>query len=261
MYSISKYASSIDPFFLPSSGITTRASSQDYFKAHRLALEYKYERELHNKNSDINPAGRKINFRYEYEMSKINPEIQADNQGNVTTVFKDNNLHKLEGTWSEGLYIFNNHSVNLKLRAAGILGKPVDSFYDFYAGGLIGMRGYPYFSMGGGRLAHANLTYRFPLISKIDTRISPLYLDKLYLSIFGDVGDAWNGDGERLKDFKKDIGFELRLQAFSSYVFPTSIFFSAAYGTDKFTSRFSGKDITYGKEMIYYFGMLFGFDI
>jgi Tol biopolymer transport system component len=260
-YAISKYASSIDPFFLPSSGITTRASSQDYFKAHRLAMEYKYERELHNKNSDINPAGRKINFRYEYEMSKINPEIQADDQGNVTTVFKNNNLHKLEGTWSEGLYIFNNHSINLKLRAAGILGKPVDSFYDFYAGGLIGMRGYPYFSMGGGRLAHANLTYRFPLISKIDTRISPLYLDKLYLSIFGDVGDAWNGDGERLKDFKKDIGFELRLQAFSSYVFPTSIFFSAAYGTDKFTSRFSGKDVTYGKEMIYYFGMLFGFDI
>jgi len=260
-YAISKYASSIDPFFLPGSGLTTRASSQDYFKAHRLALDYKYERGYHNKNSDINPAGRKINFRYEYEMSKINPELQADDQGNVSTVFKDNNLHKLEGIWSEGLYIFNNHSINLKLRAAGILGKPVDSFYDFYVGGLIGMRGYPYFSMGGGRLAHANLTYRFPLISKIDTRISPLYLDKLYLSIFGDIGDAWNGDGEKLKDFKKDIGFELRLQAFSSYVFPTSIFFSAAYGTDKFTSRFSGKDITYGKEMIYYFGMLFGFDI
>lgn len=260
-YALSKYASSIDGFYLPSSGITARASSQDYFKAQRLSLDYKYEKGFHNKNSDINPAGRKINLRYEFENSNINPELAVDEQGNVSTVFKDNKLHKLEGTWSEGMYIFNNHSLNLKLRAAGILGKPVDSFYDFYAGGLIGMRGYPYFSMGGGRLAHANLTYRFPLISKIDTRISPLYLDKLYLSLFGDVGDAWNGDDKVINDFKKDIGFELRLQAFSSYVFPTSIFFSAAYGLDSFDKKFLGKNLTYGKEMIYYFGVLFGFDI
>jgi len=149
----------------------------------------------------------------------------------------------------------------MKLRAASILGKPVDPFYDFYVGGLIGMRGYPYFSMGGGRLAHANLTYRFPLITKIDTRISPLYLDKLYFSVFGDIGDAWNGTAPQFNKLKKDIGAELRLQAFTSYVFPTSIFFSAAYGTDSFTNRFAGKDVTYGKEMIYYFGMLFGFDM
>jgi outer membrane translocation and assembly module TamA len=81
------------------------------------------------------------------------------------------------------------------------------------------------------------------------------------LSLFADVGDAWNGNRENMSNLKKDVGFELRLQAFSSYVFPTSIFFSAAYGTDSFTKRFSGKDVTYGKEMIYYFGMLFGFDI
>ncbi len=260
-FGASKYASSVEGFYLPSSGITTRASSQDYFKAQRISLDYKYEKRFHNKNSDINPAGRTINLRYEYESSKINPELLVDEQGNVSTVYATNNLHKFEGTWTEGMYIFKNHSLNLKLRAAGILGKPVDSFYDFYAGGLIGMRGYPYFSLGGGRIAHANLTYRFPLISKIDTRISPLYLDKLYLSLFGDFGDAWNGTPNTFNDFKKDVGFELRLQAFSSYVFPTSIFFSAAYGLDSFSKRFSGKDVTYGKEMIYYFGMLFGFDI
>lgn len=260
-YGASKYASSVDGFYLPSSGITTRASSQDYFKAQRISLDYNYEKSFHNKNSDINPAGRRINLRYEYEASKINPELLVDEQGNVSTVYASNNLHKLEGTWVEGLYIFKNHSINLKLRAAGILGKPVDSFYDFYAGGLIGMRGYPYFSLGGGRVAHANLTYRFPLFTKIDTRVSPLYLDKLYLSLFGDIGNAWNGEPASFNEFKKDVGFELRLQAFTSYVFPTSIFFSAAYGTDSFTKRFTGKDVTYGKEMIYYFGMLFGFDI
>lgn len=261
MYGISKYASSINNFYLPSSGITVPASSQDYFKAQRISLDYKYERNYHNKNSDINPAGRKVHLRYEYEASKINPELIVDDNGNVSTVFTDNNLHKVEGVWSEGLYIFKNHSLNLKLRGAAVLGKPVDSFYDYYAGGLVGMRGYPYFSLGGGRVAHANLTYRFPLISKIDTRISPLYLDKLYLSLFADIGDAWHNQTPSFDQLKRDIGFELRLQAFSSYVFPTSIFFSMAYGTDSFTKRFQGTDVTYGKEIIYYFGMLFGFDI
>lgn len=260
-YGISKYASSINNFYLPSSGIAVSASSQDYFKAQRISLDYKYEKSFYNKNSDINPAGRKINLRYEYEASSINPELLVDDQGNVSTVFTHNNLHKIEGVWSEGIYLFRNHSLNMKLRGAAILGKPVDSFYDFYAGGMIGMRGYPYFSLGGGRLAQANLTYRFPLISRIDTRISPLYLDKLYLSLFADYGDAWYGTAPQLNEFKKDIGFELRLQAFSSYVFPTSIFFSMAYGLDSFTKRFQGTDVTYGKEVIYYFGMLFGFDM
>jgi len=260
-FSISKYASSVDDFLLPASGIFVRSSSQDYFRAKRFTFDYNYDRSLYNRNSDINPAGRKVKIRYEYESSKINPEYQVDDQGNVSTVFQDNNLHKIDAEWSEGFYLMQNHSLNLKLRGAGYLGKRADSFYDFYAGGLIGMRGYPFFSLGGSRLATANLTYRFPLISKIDTRISPFYLDKLYLSLFADFGNAWYGDETKLKEFKKDIGAELRLQAFSSYVFPTSVFASVAYGTDQFTKRFIGKDVTYGKELIFYFGVLFGFDL
>ncbi|MBK9334911.1 MAG: hypothetical protein IPM96_21555 [Ignavibacteria bacterium] len=46
----------------------------------------------------------------------------------------------------------------------------------------------------------------------------PLYLDKLYFSLCGDYGNAWNGSNTKLKDFKSDIGAQLRLQAFSFYV-------------------------------------------
>jgi len=123
------------------------------------------------------------------------------------------------------------------------------------------MRGYPFYSMGGGRLFTANLTYRFPLVENIDYRLPPLYFDKLYFSIFGDWGDAWDERDIKLKNFKKDLGFEIRLQAFTSYAFPTSIFFSGAYGLDQFTKRFQGQDVIYGKEWRFYFGMLFGFDI
>ena len=58
-------------------------------------------------------------------------------------------------------------------------------------------------------------------------------------------------------------GAELRLQAFSFYSYPTSIFFNASYGFDRF-SRFiklQNATVTYGKEWRFYFGVLFGFDI
>jgi len=260
-YTFSKYASNIDGFVIPSSGAFIRGSSQDYFKSNALTVDYKYEDFYANRNMDINPAGRKISFQYQFEASKINPEYIVDENNQVVTAYTNHNLHKLDANWLESVGLFNNsHTVALKLRAASIFGPKVEDFYNFYATGLPGMKGYPFYALGGGRLFTANLTYRFPLFTKIDTRISPFYLDKLYFSIFGDWGNAWEEKDVRINQFKKDIGAELRLQMFSSYVFPTSLFFTTAYGFDSFTQRFQGKDVTYGKEVRFYFGMLFGFD-
>jgi outer membrane protein assembly factor BamA len=149
------------------------------------------------------------------------------------------------------------------LRGATIVGPPVDEFFDFYAGGLVGMRGYPFYSLGGNEIAVVGLNYRFPLLNKIDLRVFQLYFDKLYFSVFGDIGNAWTGTSPALGEFKKDIGGELRLQAFSYYSFPTSIFFSGAYGFDRFSRLFvdTGQTVTYGKEWSFYFGITFGFDL
>ena len=260
-YSFSKYASDIDGFLIPQSNIAIPASAQDYFKAHTLSLSYSYENYYPNRNMDINPVGRRVRIKYDFEMSKINPAYVVDNNGNLSTVYQNNKLHKIDAEWLESIGLFNNqHSVSLKVRGATIFGPRVDEFYAFYATGLPGMKGYPFYALGGGKVLTGNLTYRIPVLTKIDTRISPLYLDKLYFSIYGDYGDAWDGNDITLKDFKKDMGAELRLQAFSFYAFPTSIFLNAAYGFDEFTKRFRGENVTYGKEWRFYFGVLFGFD-
>lgn len=261
-YNFSKYAAQIDGFLIPSSGINIRGSSEDYFKANALTFDYNYDVAYANRNMDINPIGRRVRIQYQFESSKINPEYTVDENNNLISVYKKNKLHKLDVNWLESAGLFgNNHSLALKLRAATIFGPEVEDFYHFYASGLPGMKGYPFYALGGGRLFTANLTYRFPLIKHIDRRISPFYLDKLYFSIYGDWGNAWDEKSVKLNDFKKDIGAELRLQMFSSYVFPTSLFFNASYGFDSFTKTFQGKNVTYGKEVRYYFGMLFGFDI
>jgi len=261
-YNFSKYSASIDGFLIPSSKIYIRGSSEDYFRANGLTVDYNYEVYYPNKHMDINPIGRKVKIQYQYEGSKINPEYTVDENNNLLTVYQKNRLHKLDANWLESVGLFENkHSIALKLRAATVFGPKVDEFYSFYASGLPGMKGYPFYALGGGRLFTANLTYRFPLISKIDMRISPFYLDKLYFGVYGDWGNAWDEKDVKLNQFKKDIGAELRLQMFSAYAFPTSLFFNAAYGFDSFTKNFQGKNVTYGKEVRYYFGMLFGFDL
>jgi Tol biopolymer transport system component len=261
-YNFSKYAANIDGFLIPSSGIGIRGSSEDYFKANALTLDYFYDNIYPNRNMDINPIGRKVKIEYQYEASKINPEYTVDENNNLISVYKKNNLHKLDVNWLESVGLFGNkHSLALKLRAATIFGPEVEDFYSFYASGLPGMKGYPFYSLGGGRLFTANLSYRFPILTKIDIRISPFYLDKLYFGIYGDWGNAWDEKAVKINEFKKDIGAELRLQMFSSYAFPTSLFVNASYGFDSFTKNFQGKEVTYGKEVRYYFGMLFGFDL
>ncbi len=261
-YSYSNYSYINDPFAIPGTGVPVRSSRETYFKSNDFSLSYHYESIRPNRNMDINPIGREVDIRYDYEISDINPQLVVKDDGTFTTEFDKNNLHKLEVNWSEGIGLFNNlHSLTLKLRGATIFGPPVDGFYDYYATGLPGMKGYPFYSLGGGRIAVANLTYRLPIFSKIDTRISPLYLDKLYFSLYGDFGNAWYGNAAKLSDFKKDIGAQLRLQAFSFYVFPTSIFLDAAYGFDRFTRIYLNKPVTYGQDWSFYFGMLFGFDI
>lgn len=262
-YTLSNYNSAIDGFVLPQSGIFIRGSEESYFKSHDIFAEYNYESYEFNRNTDINPTGRKVNIRYDFEMSKIDPEYVYDqNSGTYLTVYQKNNLHKLDVNWFESFGLFNKkHTLSFKLRAATIFGPQVDNFYDLYASGLPGMKGYPFYSMGGNRVATINMTYRLPLFTNIDTRIPPFYLDKLYFSVYGDFGNAWYEKNTNLKDFKKDVGIELRLQAFNSYTFPTSVFINASYGFDKFTKNFRGQNVTYGQELRLYFGILFGFDL
>lgn len=256
----SNYSYSLDAFALPS-GISVRSSSETYFKAWDLSFKYGFEEYYPTRNTDINPIGRKVDIQYNYEASNINPTLVVNDDGTVQTDFEARNLHKLYGSWLESFGLFGRkHTLSFRLTGATIFGPPVEDFYNFYVTGMPGMKGYPFYSLGGGRMASLNVTYRLPVFSRIDTRLSPLYLDKLYFSVYGDYGNAWNGSDVTVEDFKSDVGMQLRLQATSFYVFPTSIFFDAAYGFNEFTQVYQGSPVTYGKEWNFYFGVLFGFD-
>lgn len=75
---------------------------------------------------------------------------------------------------------------------------------------IFALRGYAVGAASGNRLASTGLEYTLPIFQHIDRNFGPIYLDRLYLSAFTDVGSAWN-NGDAANPFAS-TGLELRLK-------------------------------------------------
>ncbi|MFH0991773.1 MAG: biopolymer transporter Tol [bacterium] len=261
-YTHSRYNADVSSFVIPTVGISPGFQNV-YLVGNNLQMEFSHEDIHPTVDKDINPIGRTFKLRYSYEFSKFNPEGNYEiESGLLVPQYTHPKFQRLELFWNEYLKLpFPKHTLTLSLHGASMFGKQVDDFFDFYAGGFTGMRGYPFYSMGGSELFTFNIAYRFPIVKAINFRVAQFYFTKLYGSVFGDVGNSWRGSLSTVKGFKSDAGFELRLEAFSFYQYPTRIFFSGAYGFDRFTRDFRSVDVTYGKEWRFYLGVLFGFEL
>jgi Tol biopolymer transport system component len=265
-FSHSRYSADIGSFIIPSDSthvaLNVPGSSNLYFKGNDISVIWEFSAFLPSRNSEINPVGSRLWLRYDYEMNRFNStgEYQASETG-LSPVMTPFNFHKLELKLAEHFELPGwSHTLTLAGRGGTIFGPEVPDFFNFYAGGLIGMRGYPFYAIGGNEIAAFNATYRFPIWQNIDARLSNIYFDKIYGSFHADIGDAWNGT-PALKQFKRDVGFELRLESYSFYAYPTRVFVNGTYGLDAFT--YHGKNVTaqYGQEWRFYLGILFGFDL
>jgi hypothetical protein len=210
--------------------------------------------------SDISPSGGYKGF-VEYTRANhdfiTDIEIGGDAIG-LREIYDPNNYDIVEfGVEKYFKSPIHKHTIEARIRG-GVIGEPVDPFFYLYAGGLPGMRGYSYYSLGGERIAVGTLTYRVPLVRQAAWNLWPLSVNHIYAAAFADIGDAWNGDyGSRSP--KKDVGIGLRSQLHSFYMYPTAISFDVAYGLDEFTVTEEDISTSYGKEFRYYLTILFDF--
>ncbi len=261
-YSLSRYNADIGSFYIPGSG-DSPGFRNVYLVGNTLSAQLTHDGIVPNLDRDINPIGRTFTLRYSFAFNKFNPdgEFSIEN-GTLVPQYTKPSFHTVEVLWNEHLSLpIDKHTLTLSVHGASTLGKRVDDFFDFYGGGFIGMRGYPFYGLGGNDLAVVSAAYRFPLVSKLNFRFLQFYFTKLYGSVFADYGDAWTGPTPDVGTWKKDAGFELRLESFSFYQYPTRIFFSGAYGFDRFNRTFNNTDVAYGKEWRFYLGILFDFEM
>ncbi len=262
----SDYVATLGSFSLPNNAGLYPSTKDTYFVGRNIQLTFWHKAFEPHKDADINPIGRDITLQLNYENDDYNDEGEYEiENGVLVPQYNDYNFMRAEMDWKEYVSINKyGHTINGRLKVGSIIGAELPDFFDYYIGGLVGMKGYPFYSIGGNQAYWMHLEYRFPLFRNIDAKYGPWYLDKIFMSVYADVGNAWNSwddDFARMDLQKKAAGAEIRIKMNSFYLFPTAIFANVAYGFDKFTRVVRDEDIHYGQEFIFYAGVLFDFSL
>lgn len=228
--------------------------SYTYHKGSALQLKWTHRSIPPALNSGIAPKkGQFWDLDFTYNRDNfINGFEVHQNYGTLVEAFRSYPYFRILGEFRNYRSLAGSWMMRLKW---GWIDRRVDSFYNLFAGGLDGLKGYPYYSLEGRKLIHAELAYRFPILRKAGLRLLFIQLDNLYGSLYGQAGNAF--DTDRLKEFswRRTAGFQLRSELFGFYGYPVKLFADAAYGLDGFSH--AGQD--YGKEWRFYFGLLFDF--
>lgn len=227
-----------------------------YFSGRSLVAQYDYENIRRARDMEANPrGGRKLQLRFSREFNKFIEGFAINSEyGTLQEVFAPYDYNRVQIDWSEHFSLLGRSGLTVMARG-GLIDRPIDSFFNFFAGGLDGIRGYPYYSIEGRKLLHGRATVRTPLLSQMDFRLLQLYFDKLFIGVAYDYGNAFDGAKLQLKDFRDSVTLQTRLEMVSFYSFPTRLFFDAAYGFDRFKNR----GVEYGGEWRLYFGLAFGY--
>jgi hypothetical protein len=237
-----------------------------YFKGWSGRLGYYTDQRRPGIASEINPTG---GYKGYVEFTRANHQFFtgfdiAGSTIGLKEAYQPYNYDLVEGGLEKYFALPGwDHSLELRGRG-GLVDTHVDPFFYLYAGGLPGMRGYSFYSLGGERIAVGTATYRFPIVKRADWNFWPFSVNRIYAGVFADVGNAWGGADSIIQrsdaGIKTDAGVGLRLQMHSFYSYPTAVSFDVAYGFNRFEIREQFRTPTsYGKEFRYYLTVLFDF--
>ncbi len=235
-----------------------------YFKGKAGELTATLDFRNPGRNEDICPTAGyyfRVKAAREYNDFIDGFEVNAD-KGTLQEVYTEYIYNRFEVIGDRYLKspLKKGHGMTLTADIGFIDENNVDDFFYLYAGGFDGMKGYSYYSLGGTRRAVLRGSYTLPVKQNIGKKLGFISLDKVYLTAYGDVGNAWIGDFDA-DDLKRDAGIALRTQFYSFTTFPTAMTFDAAYGFDEF--QYVDDDVVqdYGGEWRYYFTLLFNFNL
>ncbi|MBN2089961.1 PD40 domain-containing protein, partial [candidate division KSB1 bacterium] len=163
----------------------------NYYIGKDFSLDYTIDGMLPYIHSEISPRGRKIDLKYNYGLNKFIKGFKVADFG-VVPDYDNYNFSTFTIDWKEYIGLFSkNHILGFNFQG-GFIDRPIHSFFNFFAGGLLGMRGYPYYSIEGRKLMIGELKYRFPVWKNMDFRIFHIYFDKIFADVFFDYGNAFD---------------------------------------------------------------------
>ncbi|MDP6778902.1 MAG: hypothetical protein QGI83_19265, partial [Candidatus Latescibacteria bacterium] len=250
----------------------------NFFRSTDFGVTWRYGRFEPAKDRFINPrGGRAITLRYrrinatvtdslalsadlnqdlvpDPTPSEVSPSIyRADDVklGVNEYTFSWNEFVPLFGRTTLGLQAFlgyKDQAIKKQVQNGGTFEGVFYYPLRYYLGGFGTLRGYPYFSLSGGKALFCRATFTFPIVQKAGRELPPLFFDKMYGTFFVETGatsdfeslSSWWDSGNRFNRsaFLTDWGFEIRMQMFSNYRLPLFGYFQIAFPTrDRISDR------------------------
>jgi len=266
--SYSPYSVSTEGFFSNEFNEFIPGSTSEYFRGSTFSASYIAELTEPTRHFDIAPIGLKGSFTYRFQPGRLLQEFEIED-GILSPVYSRDLNHSLELKSRYGFNIRGESTAMITARGFTYLNRPDQFFYLDYTGGLVGMRSYPYFAIGGQTTAFARTSWLTPIYENMNRQIGAYTLDKIFGHLYFETGNGWGGPLDIGNRLKSGVGAELRFAFNSYYLFPMKFFMNGTYGLNRFDvtlpSQFitpeSGNTVRYGRDFLFYFGLTFDFDL
>ena len=228
-------------------------SGIDYYSGIHTGVRWDTQVSRRTVDYDILPSN---GFKVHLDIRQENNRFYSPEASLFEIVFNNFNFTRVEGSGEAHFEIpyTNRWTFSAEMAGGWMSETEVDSFFNFFTGGMPGIRGYPFYALEGNRMVLVTTTARIPIMRQRHIPLGPFILQNIVTGFIGQFGDAWNGNGGSFSG-KRSAGVQLRFSGFSFYNYPTGIAVELHRGLDKFTAL----NHEYGGDSRFYFTLLFGF--
>ena len=183
--------------------------------------------------------------------------LNLSDSGTLVEQFAPNNYYKIDAISSFHTSILPSKRWTLNFTAKGgwLSNSEVESFFNYFGGGMDGIQGYPYYSFEGTNSVFSEVALRIPIFRQEHIPLGWMIWQNSTIGLEYQFGDTWTDKF----NMKQSVGLQLRFNGFSFYNYPTALGLEVHRGLTNFTKPFNGDEINYGDKNQYYLTLLFGF--
>ena len=230
----------------------------DYYRGLSTGVKFCWDNIKATVDRNINPSkGYKFKTNISYEMNDFIEGLNLSNSGTLVEEFAPNNYYKIDAisTFHISIIPSKRWTMNFTAKGGWLSNSEVESFFNYFGGGMDGIQGYPYYSFEGTNSIFSEIALRIPIFWQTHIPIGWMIWQNSTIGIEYQFGDTWTDEFK----VKQSVGLQLRFNGFSFYNYPTALGLEVHRSLTTFTNFNNGDKVNYGDENRYYLTLLFGF--
>ncbi|MEE8340771.1 MAG: hypothetical protein V3R52_01590 [Candidatus Neomarinimicrobiota bacterium] len=230
----------------------------DYYRGIVTGVNFGWDNIKRTADRNINPSkGYKFNINISYELNDFIEGLNLSDSGTLIEEFAPNNYYKIDAISSFHTTILPSKrwTLNYSAKIGWLSNSSVESFFNYFGGGIDGIQGYPFYSFEGTNSVFSEFALRIPIFRNVHIPLGWMIWQNSTLGIEYQFGDTWSDEF----NMKQSLGMQLRFNGFSFYNYPTALGIEIHRGLTNFTIFDNDDKIDYGNENHIYLTLLFGF--